>query len=304
MRVFVTGFSGYVGSHVASALAAHGHTLWVLAHNDDDRAAATCAGYEVAASDLGDAAGLRAAVAAADAVVHCAASDDPKFLPLNERAVGAMLDTLRPGQPFAMHGGSMVYGDTGALPRDADAGFAPPPPLAPRAKLDRMVLDRGRGGGLRTFLAYGALVHGGSGAMIPRAMVQAAQQAGYAGYVGDGGQRWSSVHVEDWAELMAFALERGPLGGHAFVAAGEPVLMREAAALAADAVGRPGMVRSVSPDEAGKLWQAFGPAFGMAQWFSAEKAHRLLGWVPMPRDIIASFAEAASGVHAQAGRQR
>jgi len=298
MRVFVTGFGGYVGSHVAAALAARGHSLSVLAHGDQDRAAAGRGGYEVAAADLGDAGSLAPAVKEADAVVRCAASDDPGFLPLNQRAVAAMLEALRPGQAFAMHGGSMVYGDTGPLPRDPDVPFAPPPPLAGRAALDRTVLEHGRTHGLRTFVVYGALVHGGAGAMIPRAMVEAARKAGTSAYVGDGAQRWSSVHVEDWAELIALALEQGPPGGHAFVAAGLPVTMREAAAVAARAVGMPDAVRSIGPDEAGKLWQAFGPALAMSQWFSADKAERLLSWRPPPCDLDASFAEAAAARHA------
>jgi len=295
MRVFITGFSGYVGSHVAASLAARGHSLSVLAHGDQDRAAAGRIGYEVAGADLGDTGSLAGAVKEADAVVHCAASDDPGFLPLNQRAVAAMLGALRPGQAFAMHGGSMVYGDTGTSPHDPDAPFAPPPPLSGRAALDRTVLDHGRIYDLRTFVVYGALVHGGAGAMIPHAMVEAARKAGFSAYVGDGAQRWSSVHVEDWAELIALTLEQGPPGGHAFVAAGPPITMREAAGVAASAVGRPDAVCSIGPDEAGKLWQAFGPAFAMSQWFSADKAERLLGWRPRDRDLDASFAEAAAG---------
>ena len=73
MRVFVTGGTGFVGSHVVRALAARGHAPVCLVR-DPGKAAAVFAGAspDVVRGDLDDAAALARGSAGADAVVHVA----------------------------------------------------------------------------------------------------------------------------------------------------------------------------------------------------------------------------------------
>jgi len=75
MRIFVTGGAGYVGSHCARYLAAHGHEVVVYDNLVYGHRAAVPADIRFVEGDLGDAVALTAALTAGrfDAVMHFAA---------------------------------------------------------------------------------------------------------------------------------------------------------------------------------------------------------------------------------------
>lgn len=72
-RVFVTGATGFVGAHVANALAQAGAKVVALARPGRDTAALEAMGATVAQGDLLDEASLRAAINGCEIVLHCAA---------------------------------------------------------------------------------------------------------------------------------------------------------------------------------------------------------------------------------------
>lgn len=289
MRVFLTGVTGYVGRRVAEELVGDGHELAVMVRGAADDAAARSLGAWPIRVRLEDPDRLRDVVAEVDAVAHCAASDNPAFLSANRAAVAAMLQVLPPGAAFAMHGGSLVFGDTGACVFDGTEPFAPPPPLAGRAALDALVLETGRARGLRAAVVHASLAFGeGSGAAIPAALARAALATGVAGYPAEGDGLWSAVHVWDWARLIVAALRHAPVGGHAFPAGGLPVAMRELAVLVAAAAGL-GAPVPIGREAAAGRWGPLGPVLGLNQVFSSTQAEALLGWTPeingLPEEI-------------------
>ena len=74
MKVFLTGATGFVGSHVARALAAQGASLRVLTRPTSDlRNLAGLTGAEQVTGDLRDPESLRAGLCGCDAVMHVAA---------------------------------------------------------------------------------------------------------------------------------------------------------------------------------------------------------------------------------------
>jgi len=83
MRIFVTGATGFVGHHVARALAAEGAQLRLLVRNSSKLANLEGIAGDTHTGDLLDPASLRPALAGVDAVVHVAADyrlwiPDPK----------------------------------------------------------------------------------------------------------------------------------------------------------------------------------------------------------------------------------
>src|SRR5271169_4806472 len=85
MKVFVTGATGFVGHHVAKALAAEGAKLRLLVRKTSNLANLEGIRGETHVGDLADPESLRAALAGCDAVVHVAADyrlwiPDPKAM--------------------------------------------------------------------------------------------------------------------------------------------------------------------------------------------------------------------------------
>jgi nucleoside-diphosphate-sugar epimerase len=143
--MLLTGWRGYAGGAALAAARACGHAVTVLVRSAEEAAAAAAQGLPIARGDLAHPEILAAAVAGAEAVIHCAASDAPAFQPISYAAVEAMLVVLAPDARFVMHGGSLVFGPTGSAPAHP-RHTAPPPFLAARAAIDQLVLDAAAGG--------------------------------------------------------------------------------------------------------------------------------------------------------------
>ncbi len=73
MQVFLTGATGFVGSHVARAYAAEGRELRVADAVDQQSGGPGRAGAETVVGDLRQAEALRTALTGCDALVHVAA---------------------------------------------------------------------------------------------------------------------------------------------------------------------------------------------------------------------------------------
>src|ERR1700690_671052 len=73
MRVFLTGATGFIGHHVAKALAAEGADLRLLTRKTSNLANLEGIPGETVVGDLSDPASLRFALQGCDAVVHGAA---------------------------------------------------------------------------------------------------------------------------------------------------------------------------------------------------------------------------------------
>ena len=291
-RILVTGADGYVGSHVIAALKSRPVEIHVVARNSAAADAARGLGLVPHTIALEQADALRSLARSVDGIAHLAASDNPAFLPVNRAAIEAMVAGLPAGAAFVMHGGSLVFGDTGKSGLAGEPKMNPPPPLAGRAQLDRFVLDSAVSG-VRTHIVYGGFVFGGHGAMIPNTLVKAAKTAGYSAFIGDGAALWSAVHILDWADLIVSVLLDGKTSGVPVFAAAQQISMRDAADLVANAFRPTLPAHSVTLEAGQELWGFFAPSFTMSQYFDGEKARTDYGWNPEPRDMASEFRSLA-----------
>jgi nucleoside-diphosphate-sugar epimerase len=306
MRVFVTGASGWVGRGLVPELLAAGHEVTGLARSDAAAEALRAAGAEVCLGSLDDLGTLREAADASDGVVHLAFKHDIAFsgdfagaTAADRAAIETFGEALAgTGKPFVIASGILgVLGlAPGAVATERDGLAAPggdgDAPIS--GAHDRMsnahYTTALAGRGVRSSVVrLPPATHGnGDNGFIPAA-IGFARAKDAAAYVGDGANRWPSVHRDDAAHLFRLALESAPAGSVLHAVADEGVPIREIAEIFAAQLGVPAI--SVTPEQAGeyvgflgRFWAVDGPA-------SARITRDLLGWEPTRLGLIADLKE-------------
>jgi nucleoside-diphosphate-sugar epimerase len=281
MKVFLTGGTGYIGSAVAEALLAGGHTVAALARSLEAEQSIRDRGMTPIAGDLKHPASLISAMGSVDGVIHTGTTNEGKA---DSEAILAMLNALKgSGKPFVYTSGIWVVGNTGDEPADETAALQPPPIVAWRPAVERSVLDAAPG--LRSVVIRPGIVYGrGSG--LPGMFIQSAQETGAARYIGDGMNRWPLVHVEDLADLYVRALETAAAGTLLHGVDGASIRVKEiaeAASFAADAGGR---TESWPVEEATAKLGPLAAALLLDQVVSGERAKQTVGWKPHAVNLL------------------
>ncbi|HWG01801.1 MAG TPA: SDR family oxidoreductase [Trebonia sp.] len=295
MRVFVTGASGHIGSAVVPELLAAGHQVVGLARSDSAAAALKAAGAEVRRGDLDDLDGLRAAAAAADGVIHLAfkhdlmgAGDFPAAVAADLAAIKALAVALEgTDKPLVTTSGTLMLSFAGITERpgtEDDSAAS-----GPRVDAENFVVGLA-GRGVRSSvlrlppIVHSELDHHG----FTHILIGIARQAGESAYVGDGANRWPSVHTLDAARVYRLALEGAPAGSRLHAVADEGIPFRDIAAAIGRGAGVP--VASVSAADAGERFAFLGGFVGVDNPASSAITRKLLGWEPAQPGLIEDLA--------------
>jgi nucleoside-diphosphate-sugar epimerase len=298
MHVFVTGASGYIGGTVASRLVQAGHTVTGLtrdAARTDDLARL---GIQPVVGTLDDTAVLTEHACRADAVVNAADSD-------HRGAVETLIAALAgSGKPLIHTSGSSIVGvgtdgEASAAVADEevlDSAWEPEHPVRKgRVAIDRLVLTAAEKG-IRTAVLCHSLIYGhgrgpGRDSVLIAALVQQARAGGVVQHVGAGRNVWSTVHLDDVADLYLLAMEKSPPGTFYFVENGEASFAAMTGALARS-LGLPGP-RPWNPDSPDNTWnhQFAIHALGSNSRVRASRARDLLGWRPRHHSITDWIAD-------------
>jgi nucleoside-diphosphate-sugar epimerase len=295
MRVFVTGASGHIGSALVPELLGNGHQVVGLARSGRSAAALEAAGAEAWPGDLDDLDGLRAAVAAADGVVHLAfkheamssgdylgaIADDLKAI----EAMGAALEGT--GKPFVGTGGTLMLAfggikDRAGTERDVVTG-------GPRVDAENTVTGFAERGIRSSIVRLSPLVHSSLDHHgFAHQLIGIARAKGVSGFVGDGANRWPAVHTLDAARLYLLALESAPAGSRLHGVGDEGVPFRDIAAVIGSRLGLP--VESVAPQDAGEHFGFLGALVGLDNPTSNALTRDLLGWEPAHAGLLDDLA--------------
>jgi dihydroflavonol-4-reductase len=249
MTTLVTGATGFVGSAVARALAASGHTLRLLSRASSDRRNLQGLDAEVVTGDLTDPDSLARAAAGCRYVVHVAADyrfwvpDPDTMLRANvDGAVAMIRAAASAGAERIVHCSSVAalgqIGDGTPADETTPANEADFVGIYKRSKFlaEKAVLELARRDGLPVVVVNPAAPVG------PRdikptptgKMILDAAAGRVPAYIDTG---LNIVHVDDVARGHVLALENGRVGER-YILGGENMLLKDILALVAGVVHR------------------------------------------------------------------
>jgi nucleoside-diphosphate-sugar epimerase len=296
MRIFVTGATGYIGSAVVRELLDAGHQVTGLARSDKAAAALKAAGADVHRGTVDDLESLRAAASAAGGVVYAAnqhiseTTDSAARAQVELNAVEAIgLELEGTDKPFAVTSG--VLGRTPGHLLTEETAADPNTITALRLPVETSVLAMGERRVRSSSVRLAPSVHGqGDARGFIATLIGVARTTGVSAFVGDGSNRWPSVHRLDAATLFRRAVESAPPGTRLHAVAEEGVPFREIA----EAIGRMLQVPAVSLT-AGDASQHFigflAPLVAIDNPTSSALTRERFGWLPMQPGLIADIEE-------------
>ena len=289
MRVFLTGATGFIGSHIIPELLGRGHRVLGLTRSDVGANQLEAVGVDVHRGDLNEPETLASGVVAADAVIHCAFDHNFETFFENtrkdERNIAAMGVALEgTAKPILITSGVGIGTPLNGGPATEDVlnPHHPNPRIATELAGAALI---GRRIDVRTIRL--PQVHDTTRAGLISPLIAEARRAGAVAYVGDGSTRWSAAHVSDVARLYRLAVEKAEPGAVYNAVAEEGVAARDIA----EAVGRrlslP--VKSIRPVEAPAYfgWLAHLAARDMPA--STEETRKKLKWQPSGPKLIADL---------------
>ena len=275
MHVFLTGASGYIGSSVLRALVAHEHEVTALVRTDEKAQAVRDAGGRALVGDVTDTDVVRRLAHEADAVVHTASAQgiDADFI---ATVLAALEGTPK---PFVHTGGIFTFGDSTDISEQSP--LSPPALTAWRVPNEATV----RASSVRTTIIAPGIVYG-RGAGIPAMFVGDGEHE--VRLVGDGSQRWTTVHTDDLGELYVLALHRGEQDGYVVAATGDNPTVREIAV--AGAHGSPLVAESVDASRE-RMGTEYADALLLHQGASGAHARSAFGWNPTRPPLVEDLAD-------------
>ncbi len=295
MRIFVTGASGWIGSAVVPELLGAGHDVVGLARSEASAEALEAAGAMVRRGDVDDPDGLAKAANDSDGVIHLAFQHEVAFsgnfaaaAAADRRAVEAMGAALADSdRPFVLASG--ILGLTAGRVATEDDGLVPSAevranPAGRRAATALLTLSL-RGVGVRSsVLRFPPTVHGDGDHGFVATLVGIARQRGVAGYVGEGTNRWPTVHRSDAARLARLAVEAAPAGSVLHAVADEGVPFGQIAQAMGRHLGLP--TASIAPADAAEHFAHLGHFVASDSPATAAVTGELLAWSPTGPSLL------------------
>ena len=283
MKILLTGGTGYIGSAVLDQLVAAGHRVTAVVRSQKSSLHVQDAGATGIIGDLFNADWLAAELRGHDAAIHTAAGGNEQDAQLNDAVIDAAIAAFSGTQkPFIHTGGIWVYGSNPAITETSP--LAAPDLTSWRVAGEQRLLESG----IKASVVQPGIVYG-HGKGIP-AMFAGSVDAGSVTLFGAGDQRWTTVHVDDLADLYVRVLEQAP-GGRTYVgASGHNPTVRELG----EALGE------VAPEDPATTIErlgGFGEALLLDQQASGQRAKSELGWQPTRPSLVdelrAGYVEAA-----------
>jgi nucleoside-diphosphate-sugar epimerase len=275
MKILLTGGTGYIGSTVLDRLIAADHQVTAIVRSQKSSLQVTDAGATAVIGDLYDAQWLASELAQHEAAIHTAAPDDGTAPKLDDTVIDAVIEAFSgTDKPYLHTGGIWTYGHNPAIHETG--------PIAPaaisewRTEREARLLDSD----VRATVIQPALVYGHGQGLVNTLTGGPRQPDGALTLIGSGDQHWTTVHVDDVADLYVLALDAK--GGETYIAAsGDNPTVRELAETVSDSV-----VAESTEAARERLGAGFADALLLDQQASGAKARQDLGWDPKSPSLV------------------
>lgn len=301
MRAFVTGATGFIGSAVVAELRRAGHRVLGLARSEAAAKRLEADGIDVERGSLDDVESLRRAARACDGVVHTAFIHDfanyPAAADADRRAIEAMGDALAgTARPLVVSAGlAGITPGRVATERDRED---PSHAVVPRKSEITAHALAARGVQTVVMRLPPSVHDDGDHGFVPM-LIDLARKTRVAAYVGDGANRWPTVHRRDAARLYRLALETALAPGTVLHAVGEEaVTMRAIATAIGNGLQLP--IEARSPEDAAAHFGWFASFAAIDCPASSALTQEQLGWRPSEISLLGDLERGsyfASSLH-------
>jgi nucleoside-diphosphate-sugar epimerase len=304
LRVFVTGGTGHSGSFIIPELIAAGHEVTGLARSDTAAAALSALGAKIRRGDLQDLDGLKEAAADSDGVIHVAHRQD--LLPSGGMAAVAAAELpvmLAYGEALAGTGKPLVaagsIGSPGTGTHLGRSGTEEDPALPvgdehrgtlrARNVVESAVIGLAEQKVRSSVVRIANIMHSTTDRGFLPMLIALAKEKGFAGYPGDGANRWNAVHARDAACLFRLALEKGPAGSYWHAVEDGGIPFREIAEAIGSRLGLPAVSvpldELILPAHFGFLTNIVTQSYPTSNLIT----RRTLGWEPAQPRLLADL---------------
>jgi nucleoside-diphosphate-sugar epimerase len=288
MRIFVTGATGFIGSHIIPELIRAGHRVLGLTRSEGGAEALRKAGAEALHGNLEDLDSLRKGAADSEGVIHLAFNHDFSKFEQNaadeRRAIGAIGEVLAGSRRrFVVTSGTAMAAGVDGKPSTEDGPKASWNPRADLETIVREFTDRG----VITSIVRLPQVHDTRKQGLVPYVHAVAREKRVSAYIGDGSNRWPAAHVSDVARLYRLAFDKAEPGAIYHAVDEEGVSMKAIA----EALGR-GLkvpVLSIRPEEAEAHFGWLGRFAGHDMPASSVVTRQKLNWRPTGPGLIADL---------------
>lgn len=273
MKILLTGGTGYIGSAVLDALVGAGHQVTAVVRNNASSLKVTDQGATGIIGDLFDAEWLASELRGHDAAIHTAAGSDDRDPALDDSVIDAALAAFAgTDKPYLHTGGIWTYGDNAAISEEHEP--QPPAISAWRTAREKRLLT----GGISGSVIQPGIVYG-KGAGIPAMLAAEVATDDALLLPGSGEQHWTTVHIDDLAELYLRALQAP--GGKAYVGvSGDNPTVRELGEALTDTLV------PETPEATIERLGGFGEALLLDQQATGTRARQELGWLPTRPSLV------------------
>lgn len=291
MRIFVTGATGFIGSAVVRELIAAGHSVAGLARSDASAAVLSDAGADIVLGSLEDVDGLRKAAEDSEGVIHTAHNHDFANVGRDVAAAQDVAAIEAMGQALSGSGRPLIITSATAAPTEDDDGD----PDYPRYPSEQAALVMASQNVRAMIVRLPPTVHGaGDKTGFVRQLFAIAQDKGVSAWIGDGQNRWPSVHRLDAAHLFRLALENGGAGSRYHAVDEEGVPTKDIA----EAIGRRLNLPAVSlpSSDATDHFGFLGHILALDIHASSAATRGRLNWRPVQLGLIKDIEKDAYSV--------